>query len=60
MVEVEFPDGTIRQVPSVTRQIKSREIGANAQSIFYEAPAYDPDWRFVQTIGNKWFAKPKG
>lgn len=59
MIEVEFSDGSIREVPSETREIKSREIGPHAQSVFYAAPAYDPDWRFVQAIGNKWIAKPR-
>jgi len=59
MVEATFPDGTVREVPSVTREIQSKEIGPHAQSIFIEEPAFDPDWRFLPALGGKWFAKPR-
>jgi hypothetical protein len=59
MIEVTFPDGEVREVPSVTREIESKEIGPHAQSIFVEEPAFDPDWRFLPALGEKWFAKPR-
>ncbi len=59
MIEVEFPDGSVRQVPSITKTIESGEVGPHAQYIFIEEPAYDPDWRFLGGTGGKWFAKPR-
>lgn len=58
-VEVEFPDSTIREVPSRRREIKSREIGGSRSSIFVEEPAFDPNWRFQGSVGGKWFAFPR-
>lgn len=57
-VSVQFPDGTTRDVPSVSREIRSQQIGGG-QSIFIEEPADDPDWRFRSAIGGKWFATPR-
>jgi hypothetical protein len=59
MVEAPFPDGTVREVPSVTREIQSKEIGPYAQSSFVEEPGFDPDWRFPPAHGGKSFAKPR-
>ena len=56
MIEVEFPDGTVREVPSITREIKSREIGGSGASTFVEEPAFDNEWRFSPALGNKWRA----
>jgi len=58
-IEVEFPDGTIRKVPSRKRELKSREIGGSRPSTFIEEPAFDPEWRFQGAIGGKWFALPR-
>jgi len=55
-VNVEFPDGTIREMPSRKREIKSQEIGGNRPSIFVDEPMSDPDWRFETAIGGKWWA----
>jgi hypothetical protein len=57
-VKAEFPDGTVRDVPSVTREIKSREIG-RPNSIFEEVPADDPEWRFLPAMGDRWIARPR-
>lgn len=58
-LEVEFPDGSIREVPSRKREIKSRAIGAHRPSIFVDEPLFDPDWRFETAIGGKWWATPR-
>ena len=56
MIEVEFPDGTVREVPSVTREITSREIGGHRPSTFIQEPAFDSEWRFSSAIGGRWIA----
>jgi hypothetical protein len=58
-LKVEFPDGGIRDVPSRTREIKSREIGGPRRSVFVEEPVYDPEWTFETAIGGKWWATPR-
>lgn len=58
-VKVEMPDGSVRDFPSVRREIKSREIGGPRPSIFVDEPAYDPDWTFESVIGGKWYANPR-
>lgn len=58
-IEVEFPDGTIRKVPSVQRELKSNEIGGTGSSVFIDEPSYDPEWRFAGATGGKWFARPR-
>lgn len=57
-LKVEFPDGSIREVPSHKREIRSRRIGGGP-STFIEQPDYDPDWRFETAIGGKWWAEPR-
>jgi hypothetical protein len=59
MIEVEFPDGTVCEVDSVSREIRSREIGGPHPSRFVQEPAFDPEWRFTSAIGGRWFAKPR-
>lgn len=59
MIEAEFPDGTVQEVPSCTVEIKSKEIGGTGQSTFYEKPIDDDQWRFVGAIGGKWLARPR-
>ena len=59
MVDVQLPDGTIRQFPSVTRERKSREIGGPGASISFEVPEFDLDWKFVAGAGGAWFAEPR-
>lgn len=60
MIDVEFPDGTVRQMPSVTRKIESKEIGTSRRApILITEPAFDPEWRFEGAIGGKWFASPR-
>lgn len=58
-VTVEFPDGTSREVPSVRREIRSKQIGGGGGSVFIDEPAFDPKWRFEGAIGGKWFANPR-
>jgi hypothetical protein len=57
-IAVEFPDGSIRDVPSERREIKSREIDGGPSS-FYDVPAYDPEWSFEAAMGGKWWASPR-
>lgn len=56
MIEVEFPDGTIRKVPSIERIEESRERGGPQEPRIVKEPAFDPDWEFTPTIGGKWRA----
>ena len=56
-VNVRFPDGTVRSVPSQPKLLKSKTIGGNHDRIIDE-PAYDPDWRYVAVIGG-WLARPR-
>jgi hypothetical protein len=58
-IDVEFPDGSIRKLPSRRREITSQEIGGSRQSTFVEEPQFDPDWHFHGAIGGKWFAFPR-
>ena len=50
-VKGKSPDGTSREVPSRTREIKSQSIGNNRPSAFYEEPLPDPEWRFEPILG---------
>lgn len=57
---VELPDGTMREMPSRRREIKSREISANPRpSIFIDEPAPHPDYTFTTAIGGHWWAHPR-
>jgi hypothetical protein len=56
-VKVKFPDGTMREVRSITRAIVSREIPRQATRLV-EEPAFDPKWRFIPVIGG-WLARPR-
>lgn len=58
-VKVEFPDGSVREVPSRRREIKSRSVGGVHPSIFVNEPLFDPHWRFETAIGGKWWATPR-
>lgn len=58
-VEVEFPDGMVREVPSIRRELQSNEIGGTGSSVSLDEPAYDPEWRFISAIGGKWFARAR-
>lgn len=57
-IMVEFPGGEIREVPSVCRKIKIRQIAGGPAS-FDEEPAYDPDWLFEAGITGNWWAHPR-
>lgn len=59
MVKVEFPDGTVREVQSQTREIKSKEIGVTGSSSYIEEPIEDEEWRYLRAFGNKWIAQPQ-
>ena len=58
-VQVEFPDGSIRDVPSRKKRLESREIGGRQPPTFVEEPMFDPEWRFKTAIGGKWWATPR-
>ena len=55
-VRVKFPDGTMREVESVTRSTNSSENEELAQVVI--EPAIDPEWNFQKVIGG-WLALPR-
>ena len=55
-VNVEFPDGTIREMPSRKREIKSRGIGNRRPPILVDEPLPNSEWRFETALGGKWWA----
>lgn len=58
-VKVTLQDGTEIEVPSVRREIKSREIGAHQRpSQYIDEPAPHPEYDFTGVIGG-WLARPK-
>lgn len=57
MISVILSDGSTIEVPSTTRETKSREIGSN-RSIFVEEPAPHDDYRFTPVVGG-WLARPR-
>lgn len=58
MIKVTLPDGSSIEVPSVTREMKSGEVGANNRSVFVEEPAPHDCYRFTPVVGG-WIARPK-
>jgi len=59
MVDVQLPDGSIRQFPSVTRERKNREMGGLGALTSFEVPEFDLDWKFVAGAGGTWLAEPR-
>lgn len=57
MINVTLPDGSTIEVPSTTREMKSREIGSD-RSVFVEEPAPHDDYRFTPVVGG-WLARPR-
>jgi len=51
MIDVIFPDGSVRNVPSRTRVVPSKQIGGPQSPTFIEEPLYDPRWEFYSVIG---------
>ncbi len=49
-VDVKFPDGSIRSVPSHKVEVKSKAIGG-APSTFIETPDPHLAWRFKAHVG---------
>lgn len=50
-MKVILEDGTMIEVPSRKREIRSRQIGSNKPSIFVDEPLPHPDYDFIAVIG---------
>lgn len=58
-VKVKFPDDTVREMPSRSVRLESREVSRHrGPPTFIEEPLYDPEWSFEAVIGG-WIANPR-